>query len=94
MARQLDRIQDMGLRKQLAGLKTIAQEIRGRLQVTKDTTRRLTLEEQLLGIYREQRSVQEQIGDQIKTANQALKDRADAIKSALLSRLDQRRDGC
>ena len=94
VARQLDRIQDMGLRKQLAGLRTIAQEIRGRLQVTKDTTRRLTLEEQLLGIYREQRSVQEQIGDQIRNANAALKDRADAIKSAVLDRLEARETAC
>ena len=90
LRRQLDRLQDLGLRKQLQGLRAIAQEVRGRLSVTKDATRRLTLEDQLLGIYREQRSVQEQITDQIKTANAALKERADAIKSAILERLQAR----
>ena len=79
-----------GLRQQLTRLRAIAAEVRGRLSVTKDTTRRLTLEDQLLGIYREQRSVQEQITDQIKTANAALKERADAIKSAVLEKLQRR----
>ena len=37
-------------------LRTIASEVRGRLSVTKDATRRLTLEDQLLDIYREQQS--------------------------------------
>ena len=34
--------------------------------------------------------MQEQIGDQIKAANEALKERADAIKSAVLEKLQRR----
>ena len=88
--RQLDRVQDLSLRKQLARLKEIAAAIRSRLAATKDITRRLTLEDQLLGVTREQRSVQEQITSQIQAGNQALKDRADAIKSAVIERLQRR----
>jgi len=90
LARQLDRLQDLSLRKQLEGLRAVAQQIRGRLQITKDTARQLTLNDQLLGVLRQQRSVQKEIGDQVKATNQALKDRADAIKSAVLDRLQQR----
>jgi hypothetical protein len=90
ISRQLDRVQDLSLRRQLARLRTIAQEIRARLAVTRDTTRRLTLEDRLLDVLRQQRSVQEQIGDQVRAANEALKDRAEAIKSAVLDRLQRR----
>jgi hypothetical protein len=86
----MNRLQDLSLRRQLSRLKTIAQEVRARLAVTKDATRRLTLEDKLLEILREQKSVQGEIADQIREANQALKDRADAIKSAVIERLQRR----
>jgi len=89
VARQLDRVQDLGLRKQMARLAAIAAEVRAQIAITKDKTRRLALEDQLLGIYRQQKQVQADITDQIKQANQALKDRADAIKSAILDRLQR-----
>lgn len=90
IARQLDRLQDSGLRRQLARLRQIAQEVRARVAITSDAERRLTLEDRLLGILREQRSVQKEIGDQVRAANAALKERADAIKSAVLDRLQRR----
>ena len=90
LARQLDRLQDLGLRKQLARLRQLAAEVKARLAVTRDATRRLTLEDTLLGILRQQRAVQADIVDNIRAANDALKDRADAIKSAVLDRLQAR----
>lgn len=90
MARQLDRLQDLGLRKRLAGLKVAAQQIRDEMNARKDVTRRLNLEDQLVGILRQQRAVQEQITAAIKEANQALKDRAQAIKSAVIERLQRK----
>jgi hypothetical protein len=90
IARQLNRLQDLGLRKQLAALRALAAQVRERLAATSDATRRLTLEDKLLDIARQQRDVQTQITDQILAANQALKDRADAIKSAVLERLERR----
>jgi 23S rRNA pseudoU1915 N3-methylase RlmH len=87
IGRQLDRVQDLALKGQLARLKQIAEEVRKRLGVTKDVTRRLTLQDQLVAILRQERSVQADITSQIKEQNQALKDRADAIKSAILDRL-------
>jgi len=89
IARELDRVQDLGLRKQLARLKYIAQEVKDRIAQTKDVTRRNTLEDKYVQILREEKSVQSQITDQMKQQNQALKDRADAIKSAVLDRLQR-----
>ena len=90
VARQLDRLQDLSLRKQLAGLKQIAAAIRARLAATKDITRRLTLEDKLLHVLRQQKAVQGEIAEQVRAANEALKDRADAIKSAVIERLQRR----
>jgi hypothetical protein len=90
VARQLDRVQDLSLRKQLAQLAVIAQEVRARISITTDATRRLTLQDKLVQILRDERSVQTQITDQIKQQTQALQARADAIKQAALSRLDIR----
>ena len=90
IARELNRLQDLGLRGQLARLRAVAQEVRQRLTVTKDATYRLTLEDQLLDIYREQRSVQEQITAAVQEANAALKERAAAIKNAVLEKLQRR----
>ena len=90
IARQLDRAQDLKPAQQLARLKVIAAEVRARMLGTKDATRRLDLEDQYVSILREERSIQADIADQIKAANQALKDRAEAIKSAVVDRLQQR----
>ena len=90
IARQLDRLQDMSLRKQLARLREIAAAIRSRLAATKDITRRLTLEDKLLEVARQQKQVQAEITAKIQEGNQALKDRADAIKSAVIERLQRR----
>jgi hypothetical protein len=90
IARQLDRVQDLSLRKQLAQLKVIAQEVTARIAGTKDLTRRLNLQDQFVAILRQERDVQSQITDQVKAQTQALKDRADAIKQAVLSRMDAR----
>lgn len=90
IARKLDRLQDLGLRKQLESLRAVAAQVRARMAATSDATRRLTLEDQLLGILRQQKGVQTEITDQVKATNQALKDRAEAIKTAVLDRLGRR----
>jgi len=90
IGRQLDRVQDLSLKKQLAQLKVIYAEVAARLSITHDATRQLTLRDKLVQILREERSVQGQITDEMKQQNQALKDRADAIKQAVLGRLDER----
>jgi hypothetical protein len=90
IARQLDRVQDLSLRNQLSRLKQIADEVRKRLDVTGDVTRRLTLQDKIVEILRQEKSVQDQITQSIQQQNQALKDRADAIKSAILDRLQQK----
>jgi hypothetical protein len=105
VGRRADRVQDINnLKAQLAELGRIADLIRERMAVTKDPTRRLTLEDKLVGVLRDQRSVQEEIAQQsrdavqaekdrleaIKAANAALKERADQIKAAILDRLQAR----
>lgn len=90
IGRQLDRVQDLPLRRQLARLREIAGDIRARMADTKDVTRRLTLQDRLVEILRQERDIQGQIADAVKAGNQALRDRADAIKSATLAALDQR----
>jgi len=90
IGRQLDRVQDLSLKNQLAQLKVIYSEVTARLSITHDATRRLTLQDKLVQILREEKSVQGQITDEMKQQNQALKDRADAIKQAVLGRLDER----
>jgi len=97
IARRIDRLQDLSLRRQLARVKEITATVRARRDATKDITRRLTLEDQLVSLARERRSVEEQIAEKnreqteaIKEANRALKDRAEAIKSAVIERLQRR----
>lgn len=88
--RELNRLQDLSLSKQIARLRELAKEVRARLAVTKDATRRLTLEDMLLDIARQQQDAQEGITAAIKDGNEALKDRAAAIKSAVLQNLQRR----
>jgi hypothetical protein len=94
ISRQLDRVQDLPLGKQLQRLRYIADEIRAKIAITKDATYRNSLEDQLVQILRDEKTVQGDITAKIKEGNQALKDRADAIKSAIIGRLQgkQQRD--
>lgn len=89
IGRQLGRVQDQGLPGQLKRLREIAREIQTRLAGTHDPTRRLNLADQLLDISRREADVQKQITDNIKQGNQALRDRADAIKSAVLGQMQR-----
>jgi hypothetical protein len=82
IGRQLDRVQDLGLKSQLARLKEIADEVRKRISATGDVTRRLTLQDQLVQILRQERSVQKDITDQINQQTKAAKERAAAEKLA------------
>lgn len=91
LTRLLDRSQDIpGLRARKAELGRIADLIRAQIAIVKDVTRRLNLEDKLVSVLREQKAIQDEITAGIKEANQALKERADAIKSAILDRLQRR----
>ncbi len=103
ISRELDRVQDLVLSSQVARLQEIKKEIQARLSKTKDPTRRLTLEDEIVGIDREIKSVNEQIaaglkktGKTLKTAGKKISDtfkqQADDIKSALLDAFDTRTD--
>lgn len=62
LARRLDRVQDIStIQGQISALRGIAATIEQRIAVTKDITRRLNLEDQLVGVRRESRS----LGDQL-----------------------------
>lgn len=64
LARQLDRVQDSDLKAQLAKLKSIAALISARIAATKDITRRLNLEDKLVAVIRQAKSVRDQIAQQ------------------------------
>lgn len=76
VSRQLDRLQDLPLRGQLAKLRRIAELIRERIAVTKDITRKLNLEDQLLSVLRQVKSVREAIAQAALDALQLNVDRA------------------
>ena len=62
IGRREDRVQDIAnLQGQLAALRAIAALVQARLAITKDITRRQTLEDKLLGLRRSQAGVREQI---------------------------------
>jgi hypothetical protein len=61
IGRQLDRVQDATLRGQLDKLRKIASLIQQRINVTKDITRKLNLEDKLLQVVRQQRDVRKQL---------------------------------
>lgn len=63
LGRSLDRVQDSDLQGQLGKLAKIAATISKRIAVTKDITRKLNLEDQLVGVQRQRKSVEQQIGD-------------------------------
>jgi hypothetical protein len=89
--RMFREVEGQPLRAQAAALGAIAETIRGQIQITKGTERRAQLEDRLIAVLRQQKDVYAQINDEIEAANQLLQDRADAIKSAVLERLERRR---
>lgn len=91
IGRQIDRNQDIqNLRGQLADLRRIAGLIQDRINVTKDVTRKLTLEDQLVAVQRDQRNVLEAIRDrtrQLAEERKALEQqRAERLKAARTAR--------
>jgi len=61
IGRRLERVQDADLRSQLTQLRAIEDTIQGRLEITKDITRKLTLEDELLSVRRQQAGVRDQL---------------------------------
>lgn len=83
VARELDRVQDKALRDQVAALDKIADRIRDRIKVTKDITRLQTLEDDLLDILRQRKSVVQQIADNARADADAAKQAAADAKAAI-----------
>lgn len=61
LARDLDKVQDSDLRGQLAKLRAIEGTIEQRIEITKDITRKLNLEDKLRSVRRQARSVSDEI---------------------------------
>jgi len=94
IGQQLARVQDVdSLKQQNARLQVIAAEIQKRLASTKDITRKLTLEGQLLDIQNNIRQNNKQIDadatQAAKEAAQAAKDRAEAAQAAAQAARDE-----
>jgi hypothetical protein len=69
IGRERERVQDLpNLRAQVARLKEIAAQIQARMEATKDITRRLALEDELLRVQREIRSTQAQMASEAERA--------------------------
>ena len=83
-------VEGQPLRAQAAALGAIAKQIRGQIAITNGVERRAVLEDRLIGVLRQQQAVYAAIKDEIKAANQLLQDRANAIKSAVIEKLQQR----
>lgn len=66
LTRALDRAQDGSLQQQVTKLKAVEQTLRDRLAVTKDITRQLRLEDEIAGVRRQQRSIEQTIADNAK----------------------------
>ncbi len=103
ISRELDRVQDLVLSAQVSRLQEIKKEIQARLAKTKDPTRRLTLDDEIVAIDREIKSVNEEIKNGLKKTAKTLKpvgkkiadtfkQQADDIKSALLDAFDSKTD--
>lgn len=94
IARLLDRVQDSTLRDQITKLQKIASLITARIAVTKDITRKLTLEDRLLDVRRAIKGVRGDIADNLKAAAEDAKRRAqdalDAAKEAQQKLLEAR----
>jgi hypothetical protein len=83
ISRQIARVQDItSLKGQVSRLGEIAGLIRARMAATKDITRRLTLEDQLLDVLRTQRQTKSTLSDEIKQRAADAKDAAKAAREA------------
>src|SRR6185436_12975969 len=81
--RQLGRVQDIqSISGQISRLREIATLIQQRINITKDVTRKLTLEDQLADVFRTIRDDQQQIADNAKAAAEAAAAAAAARKAA------------
>lgn len=109
IGRRIDRVQDIqGFKAQAAELGRIAARVRQEIAKVSDPTRRLTLEDTLVQVLRDEKqtikdgqdaaqaaaqkrlAAEKKIAEQIKRANELLKQRADAIKNAVLDKLQAR----
>jgi hypothetical protein len=81
ISRALDRVQDLPLKEQVAALTSIADQIGRRYAKTKDVTRRLALEDQLVGVFREIQSKRQELSDAFLDALQLGVDRAALTKT-------------
>lgn len=96
LTRMLDRVQDIPtLQGQLTRLKQIAGIITARIAVTKDITRKLTLEDGLVNVIRQEKGIGQQISQGLLDALQLNVDKAGLTKSLQddLSSLDALRAG-
>jgi hypothetical protein len=80
IGRRISRSQDQALRAQLAELERIAAAISDRIAKTKDITRRLNLEDQLLAVQRQAGQVRQQLTDQFVDSLQLNLERAQVTK--------------
>jgi hypothetical protein len=76
ITRSLGRVQDLSLEGQLPELERIAELIQQRINKTRDITRKLKLEDQLLGVIRDEKQVRQQLVDQAAQALQLGIDKA------------------
>lgn len=85
IARQLDRALDLGVRQQIARMTEIQGLIQKRIDVTKDVTRKLNLEDQIVAIARTKKDLSQQLIDdaaEAKRRAKALSDQAAATRLA------------
>jgi len=96
IGRRVDRVQDIqNLRGQISELRKIETLIQDRIKVTKDITRKLTLEDALVSVRRQERSVLQEIRDQTaqaKERQQALIEQRKALERERKELAQQRRE--
>lgn len=91
LARQLDRNQDIGtLQGQVSDLRRIEGLIEKRIGATKDITRRLNLEDQLVRVRRQRRGIEQQIAANVDQAKQLAALREQQLEAARRAALQAR----
>lgn len=76
VGRRLERVQDADLRGQLTQLRQIEETISARIEITKDITRKLNLEDELLSVRRQQAGIRDQLAQDFLDSLQLRVDRA------------------
>jgi DNA-binding FrmR family transcriptional regulator len=76
ITRELDRVQDQGLRQQVTSLQRIAGQIEARIKATKDITRKLNLEDQLVAVFRQEKAAKQALTQSMLDALQFDVDKA------------------